>query len=247
MQQSGEMAPPSEEKALAKARRRIAELEQKVGQQQLDLNFFSRSLAAYQGRSPAEHRAWGHGIFEVIEKMTTGSSHGIERMCWLAGVSRASGYHRHWQSSAADVCSDGNATPLKKIRAACSTAIGSRYTGSGRRLQLKGTERVLKSRMARANRHTVAEFCSRRGKPGPKAACHTARHENLEGRTIRSVLNSPELHANVREVRQRGCPNWKDRWVHVNHGSLRKNFTYSPPREAKRRPGVALVADSSIG
>ncbi|WP_292490985.1 hypothetical protein [Mesorhizobium sp.] len=30
---------PSEEKALAKARRRIAELEQKVGQQQLDLDF----------------------------------------------------------------------------------------------------------------------------------------------------------------------------------------------------------------
>ncbi|MER9820198.1 IS3 family transposase [Mesorhizobium sp. M0129] len=38
----------------------------------------------------------------VIEKMTTGLSQGefnIDRMCWLAGVSRAS-YYRHWLDSA---------------------------------------------------------------------------------------------------------------------------------------------------
>ncbi|RWN94503.1 helix-turn-helix domain-containing protein [Mesorhizobium sp.] len=44
LQQSGELASPPEEKALAKARRRIAELEQKVGQQQLDLDFFQEAL-----------------------------------------------------------------------------------------------------------------------------------------------------------------------------------------------------------
>jgi transposase-like protein len=38
---SGEMAPPGE---LAAARARIAELERKVGQQQLDLDFFKRAL-----------------------------------------------------------------------------------------------------------------------------------------------------------------------------------------------------------
>ncbi|RWE92366.1 helix-turn-helix domain-containing protein [Mesorhizobium sp.] len=44
LQQSGEMALPPEEKALAKTRRRISELEQKVGQQQLDLDFFQEAL-----------------------------------------------------------------------------------------------------------------------------------------------------------------------------------------------------------
>src|SRR5690606_763157 len=64
-------------------------------------------LAARRGSTAAERRAWRDGIYEVIEGMTRSASQGetrieglgIERMCGLAGVSRA-GYYRHWQASA---------------------------------------------------------------------------------------------------------------------------------------------------
>ncbi|MEE9922393.1 MAG: transposase [Brucella anthropi] len=39
---------PLQEKALSKARRRIKELEQKVGQQQLDLDFFQEALRYFE-------------------------------------------------------------------------------------------------------------------------------------------------------------------------------------------------------
>ncbi|MQX43731.1 transposase [Sinorhizobium meliloti] len=41
-------APAPQEKALTKARRRIRELEQKVGQQQLDLDFFREALRHFE-------------------------------------------------------------------------------------------------------------------------------------------------------------------------------------------------------
>ncbi|RWH78052.1 MAG: helix-turn-helix domain-containing protein [Mesorhizobium sp.] len=41
--------PAAQEKALTKARRRIRELEQKVGQQQLDLDFFREALRHFEG------------------------------------------------------------------------------------------------------------------------------------------------------------------------------------------------------
>ncbi|MDW9782415.1 hypothetical protein GOB92_30605 [Sinorhizobium meliloti] len=66
----------------------------------LDLDFFA-SLAA--GRSAWQQRSWRNGIFKAVEKMTTGLSPGefnMDRMCWLAGVSRAS-YYRHRLDSAA--------------------------------------------------------------------------------------------------------------------------------------------------
>ncbi|CDX20772.1 conserved hypothetical protein [Mesorhizobium plurifarium] len=46
--QSAVDPPASQEKALTKARRRIRELEQKVGQQQLDLDFFREALRHFE-------------------------------------------------------------------------------------------------------------------------------------------------------------------------------------------------------
>src|SRR5665213_1235033 len=57
--------------------------------------FFSRGLAACQGPTPEEGRTWRDAIYAVIRATMEqqGSHVGIERMCGLAGVSRA-GYHR---------------------------------------------------------------------------------------------------------------------------------------------------------
>ncbi|AVA24212.1 helix-turn-helix domain-containing protein [Rhizobium sp. NXC24] len=46
--QSAVNVPSSQEKALTKARRRVRELEQKVGQQQLDLDFFREALQHFE-------------------------------------------------------------------------------------------------------------------------------------------------------------------------------------------------------
>ncbi|MER8931232.1 helix-turn-helix domain-containing protein [Mesorhizobium sp. M0859] len=46
--QSAVDVPSLQEKALSKARRRIRELEQKVGQQQLDLDFFREALRHFE-------------------------------------------------------------------------------------------------------------------------------------------------------------------------------------------------------
>ncbi|TGU44891.1 helix-turn-helix domain-containing protein, partial [bacterium M00.F.Ca.ET.152.01.1.1] len=46
--QSAVDVPAAQEKALTKARRRIRELEQKVGQQQLDLDFFREALRHFE-------------------------------------------------------------------------------------------------------------------------------------------------------------------------------------------------------
>ena len=58
---------------------------------------FSRGLAASQGATPGEGRSWRDKTFAVIraEMELRGDHGGIERMCALAGVSRAS-YYRHW-------------------------------------------------------------------------------------------------------------------------------------------------------
>ncbi|RAZ71145.1 transposase [Mesorhizobium atlanticum] len=62
------------EKALTKARHRIRELEQKVGQQQLDLDFFREAFGTSRKISvgAALLGSWRNGIFKVIEKMTNG-------------------------------------------------------------------------------------------------------------------------------------------------------------------------------
>jgi transposase-like protein len=46
---AGAMPPPSPPDDLAKAERRIAELERKVGQQQVELDFFQRALRQVRG------------------------------------------------------------------------------------------------------------------------------------------------------------------------------------------------------
>ena len=91
---------PAGESETARAQRQIEELQRKIGQQQLDLDFFSRSLAAGQGATPEEGRAWRDGIYAVIhaQMQQQGARDGIERRCQLAQVSRA-GYYRHWQAS----------------------------------------------------------------------------------------------------------------------------------------------------
>src|SRR5277367_5322301 len=64
--------------------------------------FFSASLAASQREAPAERRAWRCDVYTLIEAMTSPLPQGglpVERLCALAGVSRA-GYYRHWRVSA---------------------------------------------------------------------------------------------------------------------------------------------------
>jgi len=85
------------EDAVAAVQRRIAELERNIGQQQLDLDFW-HSLAACQGTEPEARRAWRDGIYAVIHARVQQQGFEIERMCVLAGVSRA-GYYRHWLAS----------------------------------------------------------------------------------------------------------------------------------------------------
>jgi len=62
---------------------------------------FSASLAAGQGSTPSERRSWRDAVYAVIQ-VTIPLLQGeltIERMCALAGVSRA-GYYRGWAASA---------------------------------------------------------------------------------------------------------------------------------------------------
>ncbi|WP_244604586.1 MULTISPECIES: hypothetical protein [Mesorhizobium] len=49
---------------LTKARRRIVELERKIGKQQVELDFFQEALR----QSTAERRTWRCSVFEVIQK-----------------------------------------------------------------------------------------------------------------------------------------------------------------------------------
>src|SRR5262249_41972658 len=59
------------------------------------------SLAASRGSTPAERRAWRADVYAIIAAMTSLRPRGdltVERMCVLAGVSRA-GYYR-WRASA---------------------------------------------------------------------------------------------------------------------------------------------------
>src|SRR5580704_554559 len=64
--------------------------------------FFSASLAASRGSTPAERQAWRTGVYATITAMTSPRPQGeltVERMCVLAGLNRA-GYYRRWQASA---------------------------------------------------------------------------------------------------------------------------------------------------
>src|SRR5271154_3005983 len=61
--------------------------------------FFQKCLAQNQGRTPAEHRDWRLGIYDAIRPWTQEQGKlTVERMCYLAGVSRA-GYYRQLEES----------------------------------------------------------------------------------------------------------------------------------------------------
>jgi hypothetical protein len=70
--------------------------------------FFSANLAAFQGNTPGAQRAWRERVFAQIQAMTrpqgdrTQAGLAVERMCSLAGASRASWY-RHWAGSEPDL------------------------------------------------------------------------------------------------------------------------------------------------
>jgi transposase-like protein len=85
-----------------------------VGQQQFALDFFAQPCGR-SGRNAVRRRAWRSSIYAVIHAMTQQQGNpGIERLCALAGVSRA-GYYRHWQASAprqAETAPDAGQPPL---------------------------------------------------------------------------------------------------------------------------------------
>jgi transposase-like protein len=60
-------APAAGAGKLARAQRRVAELERKIGQQQVDLDFFRRALRACEGDTVSQRRA----VYEVIQTMTS--------------------------------------------------------------------------------------------------------------------------------------------------------------------------------
>ena len=88
--------------ALTKARRRIVELERKIGQQQVEPDFFQEALRHVRGNQQQKDALGGAASSKSSKKMTAlvpQGSPGIEQMCRLAGVSRA-GYYGHWRQSA---------------------------------------------------------------------------------------------------------------------------------------------------
>jgi HTH-like domain len=77
---------------------RVAELERKIGEQQLALDFFRAALRHVRERRRTRG-AWREGIYVMIQaSMSQQGNLGIERLCTMAGVSRA-GYYRHWQAN----------------------------------------------------------------------------------------------------------------------------------------------------
>jgi transposase len=117
---------------LSSARQRIAELERKVGQQQLELDFFSTSLAASRGKTPADRRVWRKAIYAVIEAMT-----GVPQGELTVARLRA-GYYRHFRASA----------PRQEETSVCDAiqriALKSRFYGY-RRIRAELRERAFSS------------------------------------------------------------------------------------------------------
>jgi hypothetical protein len=69
---------------------RLVELERKVGQQTVELDFFKEALRHVKAPPPPNGRAWRQRVFALIQAMTPPQGVlSIERMCALAGVSRA--------------------------------------------------------------------------------------------------------------------------------------------------------------
>lgn len=77
---------------------------QRVGQ----IGFSHRSLAAGRGVALAEDRGWRDGAIQGLTQRQGRLS--VERMCHLAGVSRA-GFYRHWQEGQPVVLAAGSVRP----------------------------------------------------------------------------------------------------------------------------------------
>gem|GEM_PF-6151441 len=72
---------------------RIAELERKIGQQALEVDFFEGVLAAHRGATDAAGVDWKSAVYRnVKEEMKAGWGPRVERMMQLGRVSRASFY-----------------------------------------------------------------------------------------------------------------------------------------------------------
>ena len=77
----GESAFPSVGQKRAEETR-IAELEHKIGQQVLELDFFKASLAACGTTAPAAGRQWRRTVYQQVEReVKTGTQLAIRRMC----------------------------------------------------------------------------------------------------------------------------------------------------------------------
>jgi hypothetical protein len=76
----------------------LAELERKVGQQQLELHFFGKPCGKSRP-TPADRRAWREAIYAVIEVMT-GMPQGRLTVARLSAKSHlgGAGYHRQFRA-----------------------------------------------------------------------------------------------------------------------------------------------------
>ncbi|RWQ26417.1 hypothetical protein [Mesorhizobium sp.] len=137
--------PAPQEKALTKARRLIRELEQKVGQQQLDLVFREalRHFEEDQRRSSAPGETGSSKSSKDDDRKSQGEFN-IDRMCWLAGVSRA-GYYRHRLDSAPRRAQTGLRDFIQKL------ALGNHY--GYRRVGARCSGRVASQSQMRSTNH----------------------------------------------------------------------------------------------
>jgi putative transposase len=92
--------PAAKARHLAEARRQIAALERKVGQQQVELDFFKQALRHIETSSqPSERPGATVSTPSSGARAQQQGELSVERMCALADLSRA-GYYRHLQASA---------------------------------------------------------------------------------------------------------------------------------------------------
>jgi len=93
--------PAAKARHLAEARRQIAALERKVGQQQVEIDFFRQALQHIETSRGDERSTRRDGVYAFIQARTQPQGElSVERMCALAGVTRA-GYYRHLRLCAA--------------------------------------------------------------------------------------------------------------------------------------------------
>jgi hypothetical protein len=72
---------------------RISELERKSGQQTMEIDFFKKSVAAFQKTSSASRRQRRHRLYEQIQEAGEAGAI-VNRLCRAAGISRAGSPHQ---------------------------------------------------------------------------------------------------------------------------------------------------------